>query len=85
MGKSALLYVAAATVMFIAMYSDIRSSGLAVAREEGAYYEEVEAREIARSAFNILLSRARADFDGFRENRNSVLTKFRETISSLKF
>lgn len=72
MGKSALFYVAAASLMLLGLYGDSARSRLATAETEGAYYETVLAREIAQSAFNVLLARTRADFAGHRPDRTAV-------------
>lgn len=72
MGKAALFYVAAASILLTGVYADLSTTNLATQREESAYYEQVIARDIAQSAFNVLVARTRSDFAGHRPNRSAV-------------
>jgi hypothetical protein len=66
MGKAALILVAAVTVASGATYMSQDRQGLEAAMQEALYEHSVLAREVAKSGFNTVMSRVKADFDTYR-------------------
>ena len=66
MGKGVLIFVLASSLSLSAMYMAGIESDVANATQQSEYQEEILARETATSAYNILVSKVKRDFDGYR-------------------
>jgi hypothetical protein len=66
MGKGVLIFVMASSLSLSAMYLAGTESDIASAESEADYKEAVIARETAQSAYNIVSSKVRRDFDSYR-------------------
>ncbi len=75
MGKGALLLVLTSFMAMSLSYVSKDESQYNQAREKADYEEKVLARETAQSAYNIITSRVKNDFDGYRGSvANKALT-----------
>jgi hypothetical protein len=72
MGKAALLYVGAAIMMMTGLYGAITRTGVETGTIQADYETQVLAREVAQSAFNMLMSGVREDYAGHRPERRYV-------------
>lgn len=72
MGKAALLYVGAAIMMMTGIYGAITRTSVETGNVQADYESQVLAREVAQSAFNMLMSGVREDFAGHRPLRRFV-------------
>lgn len=66
MGKGVLIFVLASTLSLSAMYMAGIESDVANATQQSEYQEEILARETATSAYNLLVSKVKRDFEGYR-------------------
>lgn len=66
MGKGVLIFVMASSLSLGAMYMAGTENDLESAQNEADYKEELLARETAQSAYNIVSSKVRRNFDSYR-------------------
>ena len=72
MGKGILIFVMASSLSLSAMYLAGTESDIDSAQTEAEYKEEILARETATSAYNMVVSRVKRDFDGYRGSYNDL-------------